>query len=129
MDWCTIESDPGVFTELIHSLGCTDVQLEEVISLDSLPAETLGLVFLFKFKKELYANDTRHGISSEANRSVYFAKQTIQNACATVAARVPLSDWDGIEHGRCARKGRPVCSRDNGVEDRREKAQGKGGNC
>ena len=88
MDWCTIESDPGVFTELIHSLGCTDVQLEEVISLDSLPAETLGLVFLFKFKKELYANDTRHGISSEANRSVYFAKQTIQNACATHCGRL-----------------------------------------
>eukprot|EP00944_MAST-04C_sp_MAST-4C-sp1_P015478 g15478.t1 len=99
MDWCTIESDPGVFTELIHSLGCTDVQLEEVISLDSLPAETLGLVFLFKFKKELYANDTRHGISSEANRSVYFAKQTIQNACATQAIINILLNSKGIVLG------------------------------
>ena len=104
MDWCTIESDPGVFTELIHSLGCTDVQLEEVISLDSLPAETLGLVFLFKFKKELYANDTRHGISSEANRSVYFAKQTIQNACATQAIINILLNSRGYCLGRSPTK-------------------------
>ena len=99
MDWCTIESDPGVFTELIHSLGCTDVQLEEVITLDTLPSDTLGLIFLFKFKKELYANDHRHGISSQANQTVYFAKQTVQNACATQAIINILLNCDKIELG------------------------------
>jgi ubiquitin carboxyl-terminal hydrolase L5 len=99
MDWCTIESDPGVFTELIHNIGCTDVQLEEVITLDSLPSKTLGLIFLFKFKKELYASDNRHGISSQSNQNVYFARQTIQNACATQAIINILLNCDKIELG------------------------------
>ena len=38
-DWCLIDSDPAVFTELIHSFGAEDVDIDELYTLDM--ADTL----------------------------------------------------------------------------------------
>lgn len=86
-DWCTIESDPGVFTSLCEEIGVKGVQFEEIYSLGpeafaALDIEKIyGLVFLFKWDKE---TDERPVVDA-ADHGIFFAQQVIHNACATQA--------------------------------------------
>ncbi|KAH8380479.1 hypothetical protein KR009_010925 [Drosophila setifemur] len=94
-NWCLIESDPGVFTELIREFGCEGAQVEEIWSLDSESFKNLepihGLIFLFKWAQE----DEPAGKVVLDKENIFFAKQVINNACATQAI---LSLLMNLEH-------------------------------
>ncbi|KAJ5711897.1 hypothetical protein N7488_006053 [Penicillium malachiteum] len=92
--WSTIESDEGVFTSLIETLGVQDIQFEELISLDADTIRSLGhvygVIFLFKWTREAAGARAEAPIdgsydTSATENNVFFAAQTIQNACGTQA--------------------------------------------
>jgi len=93
-NWCTIESDPGVFTSLIESFGVKNVELSELYSLDDDSLSNLvdefgkvyGLVFLFKWDNSLGVDNKRKPmVGDEMPSDLFFAKQVTHNACATQA--------------------------------------------
>lgn len=81
----------GVFTYLIEKLGVKDVQFEELTTLESSELEQLGtlygVIFLFKYPTgEKKGEQPLDGTYDEdAAINLFFAAQTIQNACGTQA--------------------------------------------
>ncbi|KAJ2161863.1 ubiquitin carboxyl-terminal hydrolase [Coemansia sp. RSA 552] len=101
-NWCLIESDPGVFTELVQNMGVRDVQVEELYSLDAEELRAMepvyGLIFLFKWRAG--ARTASAAAEQEGDHdSVYFAQQIVQNACATQALLAILLNRQEIELG------------------------------
>jgi ubiquitin carboxyl-terminal hydrolase L5 len=89
-DWCTIESDPGVFTELLGTLGCDQVQLEELWTLDdealAAHGEIFGLIFLFQWQQKDPASVKKPCLAEDQiPEGLFFAHQVTTNACATQA--------------------------------------------
>ena len=99
-EWCTIESDPGVFSELIKNIGVKGVQVDEIIDMDILEVgnePVYGLIFLFKYMKKI---DYKPNVLSTWDPDLFFANQEIQNACATQAILgILLNNCDKLDIG------------------------------
>lgn len=105
--WNTIESDAGVFTYLIEKLGVKDVQFEELMTLEPDELKRLGkiygVIFLFKYPTGEERSETpKDGtFDHEAASDIFFAAQTIQNACGTQALlSVLLNKHGDVELGK-----------------------------
>ncbi|EZG56363.1 putative ubiquitin carboxy-terminal hydrolase [Gregarina niphandrodes] len=100
MSWCLIESDPGVFWDVVTTLGCFSVDFQELWSLDeeSLKGEECyGLIFLYKYDRELYQDEAGSVAMVEAPpSSLFFCHQMIENCCATLAVLSVVLNLDRV---------------------------------
>ncbi|KAI1079302.1 ubiquitin carboxyl-terminal hydrolase [Whalleya microplaca] len=101
--WNTIESDAGVFTFLLNNLGVQNVQFEELLTLEPDTLASLypvyGVIFLFKYPTDTPYTSTDKPLDGDfdhdAAEHLFFAAQTIQNACGTQALLSVLMNKDG----------------------------------
>lgn len=109
--WNTIDSDAGVFTELVEKLGIQDVQFDDLYSIDSDSLNSMsplyGVVFLFKYGNvdRSYAKDGNKPLDGEydteyQSKGIFFANQIIQNACATQAVLNILLNVKSLDLGK-----------------------------
>ncbi|PAA77116.1 hypothetical protein BOX15_Mlig012197g1 [Macrostomum lignano] len=89
MQWIPLESNPEVLNKYAHNLGLpSNWNFIDVFSLDSdvlamVPQPVAGLVFIYPITPESEAEP--FGEQLEKSDDVYFMKQTVSNACGTVA--------------------------------------------
>lgn len=99
--WCLIESDPGLLTDLIGKIGVKGVQCEELYapSVDELSRldPVYGLIFLFKYGGEKSAKEAPITHTVE---DLFFAQQMVTNACATQALVNILMNVPGLDLGQ-----------------------------
>ncbi|KAF8732390.1 hypothetical protein AX14_004465 [Amanita brunnescens Koide BX004] len=101
--WQLTESDPGVFTELLKTLGVPLI-VDDLYSLDS---ESLAVLqplraFIFLFKWLPTSNDEtvlQSGGEYDADFAGFFAHQVVNNACATLAVLNALGNIPSLTAG------------------------------
>ncbi|KAH8706793.1 hypothetical protein BGZ61DRAFT_350599 [Ilyonectria robusta] len=98
--WIELESEPAFFNIILRDLGVKHVKAQEIFtidqdSLDILPKPVLGLIFLFQYVPGHDDVD-----QDEDTSDVWFANQTTDNACATIALLNIIMNADGIDLGQ-----------------------------
>ncbi|KAH9941025.1 hypothetical protein B0H21DRAFT_558151 [Amylocystis lapponica] len=97
--WQLTESDPGVFTELLKTLGVPLV-VDDLYSLDAASLADLqplhAFIFLFKW---IGSNAEPTGGQFDPDFPGFFAHQVVNNACATLAVMNALGNIHGLPMG------------------------------
>ena len=99
-DWNKIEYSPEVFTELIKNLGVKGVQIEEILSYDSLENPNIpiyGLIFIGKYieNKSYIPNLLQYW-----DKDLFFSKQIVNNLSPTQSLiELILNNEDKIDIG------------------------------
>ncbi|KAB5526290.1 ubiquitin carboxyl-terminal hydrolase, family 1, partial [Coniochaeta sp. 2T2.1] len=96
--WVELESDPAFFNLILQHLGVKDVKIQELFSVDEgslsiLPKPVHGLIFLYQYVEEDAQEESENG------KNVWFANQTTDNACATLALFNIIMNAEDIELG------------------------------
>ncbi|KAF7315253.1 Ubiquitin carboxyl-terminal hydrolase [Mycena indigotica] len=99
--WQLTESDPGVFTELLKTLGVPLI-VDDLYSLDSESLAALqpihALIFLFKWIPTSGAPTSAQG-EFDRDFAGFFAHQVVNNACATLAVMNALGNIPSLTTG------------------------------
>ncbi|KAN0090706.1 hypothetical protein V8E55_004272 [Tylopilus felleus] len=100
--WELTESDPGVFTELLKSLGVPYI-VDDLYSLDPEALSALqplhALIFLFKWLPSSASEPSSTAGQFESDFPGFFAQQTVNNACATIAVINALGNIPSLPSG------------------------------
>jgi len=92
-NWVPIESNPEVMTEFLSAIGVGDEWgVVDVIGLDEellqfMPSPVLSLILLFPVNEDdnQSTEHTNQEVTDDKESAVYFMRQTINNACGTIA--------------------------------------------
>ena len=99
-EWCTIESDPAVFTELLEKIGAKGLAVEEVFDLTEKQylqqlGHVYGFIFLFRYTK----NTEQRNVLTDYDPQLIFSRQMITNACGTQAIMNLIMNIPDLEMG------------------------------
>lgn len=82
--WCTIESEPAIFNQILRDAGAPNTRVIELYSLDeSILDESdpiIGLIFLCRWRQ-----DTKEETETNCPDGVWFANQISENSCGSLA--------------------------------------------
>ncbi|KAJ7128952.1 ubiquitin carboxyl-terminal hydrolase [Mycena crocata] len=100
--WQLTESDPGVFSELLKTLGVPLI-VDDLYSLDPDSLAALqplhALIFLFKWIPTSGDASTSQGGEHDRDFPGFFAHQVVNNACATLAVLNGLGNIPSLTTG------------------------------
>ncbi|KAJ5613475.1 hypothetical protein N7528_007129 [Penicillium herquei] len=97
--FCEIESEPALFNVMLREFGVKGVKVQEVVSLDEemmafLNQPIYGLIFLFRWREDDSKN--QEAICPDG---LWFANQTANNACASVALLNIVNNIPNVDLG------------------------------